>query len=185
MPNKSQMYRRDRVVFTIGHSNHTWERFLELLLPHHIELLVDVRSYPHSRFAPWSNRERLGPGLVSIGIDYRWMGDSLGGMPRGPRRQAGVKEQSVDDWYRARSVLAEFLDGINQISQLAQSKRLALMCSEGDAARCHRSLLIAQTLRNFDIRIRHIDHKSGAIVVGFDDDQFESCESTETAHPTR
>ncbi len=31
-------------IYTIGHSNHTWERFRYLLNPHGVEVLVDVRS---------------------------------------------------------------------------------------------------------------------------------------------
>ena len=42
-------------VYTIGHSNHSWETFLPLLKENGIEVLVDVRSKPISRFAPFSN----------------------------------------------------------------------------------------------------------------------------------
>ena len=45
-------------VFTIGHSNHTPERFLELLHQHKITMLVDVRSKPQSRF-PHFQRDNL------------------------------------------------------------------------------------------------------------------------------
>ncbi|WP_438317905.1 hypothetical protein ACP6EK_03390 [Candidatus Caldatribacterium sp. SIUC1] len=37
-------------IYTIGHSNHPLERFLELLQKHGIELVVDVRSRPELVF---------------------------------------------------------------------------------------------------------------------------------------
>ncbi len=143
-------------IFTIGHSNHTWERFLELLTPHRIELLVDVRSYPRSRFAPWSNREKLDAGLRTQGIEYRWMGNQLGGMPRGPGRSTDLERISVDEWYRTRSEAPDFLAAIAEVSQMAMKKRLVLMCSEGDPERCHRTLLLAPMISNLDFELLHI-----------------------------
>ena len=157
----------EKAVYTIGHSNHTWERFVELLLPHGIEVLVDVRSYPRSRFASWSNRERLGHGLAQIGLEYLWMGDSLGGMPKGPRRQRDVNDQSVLDWYRERSVSPDFLAGIDEIASLVDSKRIAVMCSEGDPRQCHRTLLLAPAFVRHDILVRHIDRKTGRVISEF------------------
>jgi len=38
-------------VLTIGHSNHPIERFLGLLREHGVEVPVDARSQPYSRFS--------------------------------------------------------------------------------------------------------------------------------------
>jgi hypothetical protein len=38
-------------VFTIGHSNHSADKFTGLLKQHGITMLVDVRSKPRSRFS--------------------------------------------------------------------------------------------------------------------------------------
>ena len=148
------------VIYTIGHSNHSWERFIQLLTPHKIELLIDVRSYPYSRFAPWSNRENFGTGLSKQGIDYLWMGDELGGMPRGPQRQDRLNAKSADDWYRTRSKDPGFLAAIAEVCHLALGKRLVLMCSEGDPARCHRTMLLAPSLSSKNVEILHILPKS-------------------------
>ena len=68
-------------IYSIGHSNHKWEIFLELLKQNGIELLVDTRSKPVSSYAPFANIRVL-PGLLEDeGIDYLFMGDSLGGKP--------------------------------------------------------------------------------------------------------
>ena len=45
-------------IFTIGHSNHTWDSFAPLLKQHRIQVLVDVRTNPASRFASFANKRR-------------------------------------------------------------------------------------------------------------------------------
>ena len=48
-----------KIVYTIGHSNGTAERLLEMLDQHGITAVADVRSRPYSRFNPQFNREGL------------------------------------------------------------------------------------------------------------------------------
>jgi hypothetical protein len=73
-------------LFTIGHSNHPLERFLDLLRRHGIGAVADVRSRPYSRFVPHFSKERLQRNLVEEGIDYLYLGQELGGRP--PRGEA-------------------------------------------------------------------------------------------------
>jgi len=42
----------ERIVFTIGHSNHPLEVFVDLLKKHEIDVVVDVRSRPRSKYTP-------------------------------------------------------------------------------------------------------------------------------------
>lgn len=66
-------------LWTIGHSNHPLEVFLDLLNRHGIELVADVRSSPYSRYASQFNREPLQAAIRDQGIKYRYYGDRLGG----------------------------------------------------------------------------------------------------------
>ena len=68
----------DRVVYTIGHSNHSEETFLGLLRSHRIEVIADVRSRPYSQYSPQFDREALKASLRRAGIDYVFLGDELG-----------------------------------------------------------------------------------------------------------
>jgi len=81
-------------LFTIGHSNHSIERFLELARGAGITAIADVRSTPASRRYPWFNQARLAPRLAEEGIAYLPLGDALGGRPRDPRfyRDDGVAD---------------------------------------------------------------------------------------------
>jgi uncharacterized protein (DUF488 family) len=69
-------------LYTIGHSSHTAERFVELLRLHEVEVLVDTRSSPHSRYSPQFDREALKETVVASGVKYLWLGDAVGGRPR-------------------------------------------------------------------------------------------------------
>ncbi len=134
-------------LFTIGHSNHAIEHFIELLRQHQITLLVDVRSQPYSQWASQFNRELLHHDLEEAGVHYLYRGDSLGGRP-----EAG---QALPD-YKTMALRPAYLQGIDQLLDLARSERLAVMCSEGDFHHCHRHLLITQTLLARDATVLHI-----------------------------
>lgn len=66
-------------VFTIGHSNHPLEAFRDLLLRHAVQIVVDARSSPYSQYCSHFNRDGLSAYLKEQGIEYRFLGDALGG----------------------------------------------------------------------------------------------------------
>ena len=149
-------------VFTIGHSNQTEAQFLDTLKRHEIEIVVDVRSAPYSRFTPHFNRENIRHRLKEAGIQYAFAGKKLGGRPddpgcyiRGVIPEPGADYlQEVDylaveqrDWYQ---------EGIRRLLDLAAQQRTAIMCSEENPESCHRHHLIARTLLNLGVEVRHI-----------------------------
>jgi uncharacterized protein (DUF488 family) len=116
-----------------------------LLRKHGIGLVVDVRSHPYSRHVPQANRQALWSTLESVGIEYRWMGDRLGGMPGG---------KSSD--YDKISERPSFRQGITDLLSLSREQPTAIMCAEGDYRRCHRHHLIAPHLLDQGISVIHI-----------------------------
>ena len=71
--------RETNIVFTVGHSNHSIEYFLNLLSDNQITALGDVRSTPYSRFNPQFNREQLAASINERSIKYVYLGHQLGG----------------------------------------------------------------------------------------------------------
>jgi uncharacterized protein (DUF488 family) len=112
-------------LFSIGHSNHPAERFLALLGEAGIETLVDVRSRPASRFSPQFGRAALERSLGAAGIEYVWLGAALGG-----RDAVSVADPA-------------FVAALERVLALARERRVALMCSERDPGRCHRTTKLA------------------------------------------
>ncbi len=142
-------------VFTIGHSNHSPGAFVELLLRHGVDEVVDVRSSPYSRYAPQFNHEALARTLGGVGeggIGYAFLGGELGGRP--------ADRSCYDADGRVRyDRLADtdlFDDGIRRVMRSADERRVALMCTEKDPLDCHRTLLVARTLIERGVAVEHI-----------------------------
>ena len=139
-------------ILTIGHSNHTWETFSPLLLDNEIELLVDVRSNPVSRFAPFANHRTLPDLLESVGIDYEFMGGPLGGKPAD---RTMYDPKGKPDYRKMRS-LDEFQDAIDQLVGMASRRRTVILCSEEDPSQCHRRLLLGPSLEAANCESLHV-----------------------------
>ncbi len=138
-------------LFTVGHSNHSLERFLELLGQHEIGAIADVRSMPYSRYCPHFNPPLLKPALMNAGIAYVFLGKQLGARPDDP---ACYVDGSVS--YERLAAQREFQDGLDRVLQGLSRFRLALMCTEKDPIDCHRMILICRRLRSREIAIQHI-----------------------------
>ena len=70
------------MLYTLGTSNRTFEEFLDLFKEHGIEVGVDIRSFPSSRF-PHFMKECFQRSLESEEIDYHYLGKELGGFRKG------------------------------------------------------------------------------------------------------
>src|SRR5271166_3701772 len=109
------------LVMTIGHSNHSVERLVDLLRAHEVTAIGDVRSSPYSRQNPDFNREFLQHRLKDSGITYLYLGRELGARPQDPSLYEKGRVQ-----YRKLSRDTLFREGLRQVLLVAQSSRLAL-----------------------------------------------------------
>jgi uncharacterized protein (DUF488 family) len=143
------------IVWTIGHSTHEPDEFVELLRAHGIERLVDVRSIPGSRKFPQFNSESMEQWLSEFG--YMRVPD-LGGrrnkQPIDPDVNAGWRNASFKN-YADYMQSDKFDKGLTTLQMLASNECTAFMCSEAVPWRCHRSL-ISDALTARDWRVRHI-----------------------------
>jgi uncharacterized protein (DUF488 family) len=114
-------------IYTIGHSNHTQEQFLNLLTNARIQVLVDVRSNPNSRWATFANRDNLKEILESVQIQYIYLGDALGGRPS-DSDSYGNQTGKVD--YRAIREKEYFRHGISRLLDGLKRYRVCIMCAE-------------------------------------------------------
>lgn len=140
------------VLWTVGHSNHDLERFLQLVLGERIAFLIDVRSYPYSRFAPHFNREELQATLGQRGVGYLFLGEALGGRPDRDEHHDAEGHARYDRM----AAEPKFRQAITRLVNGAQEHRLALMCSCGQPTDCHRRLLVGKVLCEQRAELRHI-----------------------------
>lgn len=139
-------------IFTVGHSNHPPETFINLLLRHGIDEVADVRSAPYSRYTPHFNYEPLQQALDDIGIAYTYLGGELGGRP------ADRSCYDPDGRVRYDRVVdtEQFDDGIRNVIRAADERRVALLCTEKEPLECHRTLLVARALVERGVAVAHI-----------------------------
>jgi uncharacterized protein (DUF488 family) len=114
-------------TFTIGHSNHTIETFIELLNQHQVTALADVRSSPYSRRFPQFNQSALKAALKTTNIAYVPLGDNLGARPRD--RNCYVEGMARYDLIAATEA---FKIGLNRLIQGSEKYQISLMCAEQD-----------------------------------------------------
>lgn len=139
-------------LYSIGHGNKTFDEFEKELRSFNIQYLIDVRSKPYSKWNPSFNQDMLKYLLKERGFVYVYMGDTIGGMPSdsscytdGHIDYAKMREK---DFFKA---------GFMRLLTAAEKElRVAIMCSESEPEKCHRSKLIGQELMKFEISLNHI-----------------------------
>jgi uncharacterized protein (DUF488 family) len=144
-------------IYTIGHSNHEIQTFINLLIMAKINMIVDVRSAPFSKMYPHFNRDTLEMVLKENKIGYLFLGDQIGGRSRNrsdyENGQVVYSRLAAKDEYQA--TIKRVLDGSAKF-------QIALMCSEKEPLDCHRTLLVSQSLSDKGVEIVHI-HADGKI----------------------
>jgi uncharacterized protein (DUF488 family) len=141
----------ERVVYTIGHSNHTAEALVGLLQGCGIEAVADVRSRPHSRYNPQFDRDALRETLRKAGIGYVFLGAELGARSDVPSCYERGKVR-----YDRLARTAGFQAGIARVEKGAAEMRVALLCAEKEPAECHRTILVARELERRGYGVRHV-----------------------------
>jgi uncharacterized protein (DUF488 family) len=145
-------------IFTIGHGRAAFANVAGVLRRHKVATIIDVRSVPYSQHAPDFAKEELIALATASGLAYRWMGDSLGGRPEDPEL---LNADGEPDYQRI-DESARFRAGIVNLTALADSGAVALLCSEERPEACHRSLLIAPVLTALGYRVVHLRHDGTA-----------------------
>ncbi len=108
-------------LFTIGHSVHSVEYFLELLNMYKVSALCDVRSSPYSRFTHQFNRESLKEEMARHHILYLYLGAELGPRSSDPFCYENGKVQ-----YKRLAEKDIFQKGIHRLRKGMATYRIAL-----------------------------------------------------------
>jgi uncharacterized protein (DUF488 family) len=142
---------RNRIL-TVGHSNHNWPRFLELLKACGVEAVVDARSHPYSKYSPQFDSDSIKKSLAEAGIRYVPLCSQLGGRPKGAEYYDADGRVLYDRVASSES----FRQGIERLKRGADVFVVALLCGEEDPAGCHRRMLIGRVLVEEGFTVEHI-----------------------------
>lgn len=119
-------------IFTLGTSNRTLYDFLELLKVYDVKNLVDVRSFPTSKFF-YFKREYLEEALPKIDINYNYLGRELGGFRKGG--------------YEAFTKTESFAEGIKRLEEIGRNLKTTFFCAEKFPWKCHRRWIANELLK--------------------------------------
>ncbi len=128
------------VVYTLGTSDRTPDEFLALLKDVGVEVVVDVRRFPTSRFKHF-DKDELSRLLERGGFHYIYLGEELGGY-----RRKG---------YEAYVGTEEFRQGLSRLKELARERSVVILCAERLPWRCHRRF-IGQELERDGFKVTHV-----------------------------
>ena len=128
-------------AYTIGHSNVEIDVLMKSLLLNKIQVLVDIRNRPYSKYCPQFNMPTVKAYCMHNKIEYIWK-PSLGGFEK-------WNEKSFND--------------LEQTLSLTKNKKVCYMCSERNEKDCHRYTILQPEAENRGYRILHIDVKTGEV----------------------
>ncbi|MFX1512480.1 MAG: DUF488 family protein [Promethearchaeota archaeon] len=114
-------------IYSIGYVAFTFEQFVEQLRTHRIATVVDVRSNPYSQVLPEFIKKNLEKLLPQNNINYRYLGQLLGGKGEPSYPQLMQTEK--------------FSRGLKELENI-KKRPLAIMCVEPAEERCHRQFIL-------------------------------------------
>lgn len=140
-------------IYTIGHSNHPIDYFLELLQTHDINCVVDVRSTPVSTYNPQFNQMPLRNFLKRHEVIYMHFKEEFGAR----QDDKSILENGQVNFEKFQQTAA-FKKGVERIKKgLAKNFNIALMCSEGNPLECHRfSMITVYLTQEEKLNVQHI-----------------------------
>lgn len=146
-------------LYTIGYGNRNIRAFIQLLQKYEIDILVDVRTNPFSRYNPDFTAKKLELHLINNDFKYLFLGFELGGKPSDldcyTNNEVDYEKIQNKDFFRS---------GIDELINLSNTGlKIAIMCAEQSPLHCHRKSLIGDYMKaNHAFNILHID-RDGSI----------------------
>ena len=127
-------------IYSIGTSTRPLDEFIALLRRYGIDTVVDVRSFPTSRFEHFK-RDSLVRELREAGFRYDYLGAELGGYRRGG--------------YEKYMATHDYGEGLSKLAEIGSASVTTFVCAERLPWRCHRRW-IGQSLMKEGWEVIHI-----------------------------
>lgn len=143
-------------IYTLGHSNYPFDKFIEILKKYNINCVVDIRAIPYSKYNTQYNKEFFQINLKKLGYTYIYMADEF-----------GVKRKTRESYNE--EGYANFEKVILEDDFKRGIKRLKIGCNKGykivllgamqEPIRCPRAILIGKELVKEGFNVKHIMHE--------------------------
>src|SRR4051812_22064662 len=139
-------------VATIGYEGTTMPAFLDSLKKAKVDLLVDIRAIASSR-RPGFAKTALAANLATVDIDYIHV-RALGTPADGRAAARSGRQDELRRIYLEHLATDAAQAGLDIVVELVESaRRIALLCFEADAERCHRRFVADALVKKLGMRV--------------------------------
>ncbi len=140
-------------IYTIGHSNYTVEKLIDMLKYYNINCVVDIRGTPYSKYNVQFDKETIRYTLSKAGFIYIYMAKELAAKRI---NKQSYNEEGYSDFEKVIKE-KEFLEGIERLKNgCNKGYNIALLGAMQEPIRCHRSILVGKALRKAGFDVKHI-----------------------------
>ena len=143
-------------IYTIGYEGLSQKAFLAWLHRYDIDMIADVRHLPLSRKKGFS-KNSLNEFLAQNNIEYLSFREL--GAPKEMRSELLASGNYKIFFKKYKNNLSKKVDQITKLCEILNSgKKIALLCFEHDAEKCHRKILADEIKKNDGngLEIKHI-----------------------------
>ena len=140
-------------IYTIGHSNYTVERLIDMLRHYNINCVVDIRGTPYSKYNVQFDKETIRYTLSKAGFIYIYMAKELAAKRI---NKESYNEEGYSDFEKVIKE-KEFLEGIERLKNgCNKGYNIVLLGAMQEPIRCHRAILVGKALRKHGFNVKHI-----------------------------
>ena len=140
-------------IYTIGHSNYTIERLIDMLRHYNINCVVDIRGTPYSKYNVQFDKETIRYTLSKAGFIYIYMAKELAAKRI---NKESYNEEGYSDFEKVIKE-KELLEGIERLKNgCNKGYNIVLLGAMQEPIRCHRSILVGKALRKHGFNVKHI-----------------------------
>lgn len=140
-------------IYTIGHSNYSLERLVEMLRFFNIDCVVDIRGTPYSKYNIHFNKEVIEESLKRAGFTYIYMAKEFAAKRE---NKTSYNKEGYSDFEKVINE-EDFKLGIERLKLgIKKGFNIVLLGAMQDPIRCHRSVLVGRELIKHGFNVKHI-----------------------------
>lgn len=140
-------------IYTIGHSNYSLERLVEMIRFFNIDCVVDIRGTPYSKYNIQFNKEVIEESLKRTGFTYIYMAKEFAAKRE---KKASYNKEGYSDFEKVINE-EDFKLGIERLKLgIKKGFKIVLLGAMQDPIRCHRSVLVGRELIKHGFNVKHI-----------------------------
>ena len=143
-------------IYTLGHSNYPFDKFIEILKKYNINCVVDIRAIPYSKYNTQYNKEFFQSNLKKLGYTYIYMADEFGAKRK---TRISYNDEGYADFDKV-ILEDDFKRGIERIKMgCSKNYKIVILGAMQEPIRCPRAILLGKELIKEGFDVKHIMHE--------------------------